>query len=121
MIFSTSSQVNTFLIFIFCGIIFEIFQSFISAIFLLNRQKNLIKSLFLCVFYVFFSVFFIILINFFNFGNFSITLTVATLIGKIVTNFCCKKSFVILENLWYTTLRKHTKEKKIKNAQSNQN
>lgn len=130
MIFSTTSQLNIFLIFVFYGIIAGFISSFISIIFLKNYQKKLIKSLFLVAFYSFFSIIFVFLINFFNFGKFSIVLLSAFILGFALTKSLFKKLVVILQNSWYNILIrrlnkvlnrfKKTKEKQKKNEITNQ-
>lgn len=123
MIYISNSQLNTTLIFISFGILFEIIKIFFTIIFKINSRKKLIKTLFFSVFYVFFSVFFVFLINFFNFGFYSITLFLATIVGSILIKSTYIKSFVLLKSLWYNLIKKpkNTKDKNSQNAEPNQN
>lgn len=51
-----------------------------------------------------------ILLNIFNFGTFSITLTAAAVLGFIWMNFTSKKLVVFLEVLCYNKLTKDRKK-----------
>lgn len=106
MIFSTQNQLYILLIFLLGGIISGICSSFFSIIFLKKYQKNLVKSVFLSVFYLFFCVFFIFLLNFFNFGNFSLILVLSYLIGFLSTKNLTKNLVVILQDLWYNKIKR---------------
>jgi len=106
MIFSTNHQVNCFLIFVFLGIIFSIFYNCINILFFKNFTKNYKKIIKNSVFYSIFSIFFVILLNFFNFGLFSISLLLATFAGYVWTNLTIKKLVVFLQTLWYNKLTK---------------
>ncbi len=105
MIFSTQSQLNCLLIFLFCGFICGIILSVLNIIFLKNYQKKLIKTLFDSVFCVFFCIFFIILLNFFNFGKFSIVLFLSFYLGKFWIQTLNKNLVVIFENSWYNKIK----------------
>lgn len=109
MIFSTQTQLNCLLIFIFFGIITGIISSILNIIFLKNYQKKLINYLFDSVFCAIFCIFFVILLNFYNFGKFSIILLCAFYGGKIWMNHTLKNLVVILENSWYNKIKKDFK------------
>lgn len=106
MIFSTQPQLNCVLIFIFFGIITGLILSILSIIFLKSHQKKLLKLIFLTSFYAFFSVLFVFLLNFFNFGKFSIVLLLAYLCGFKAINFQLDKLVVIFEKSWYNKISK---------------
>ena len=104
MIFQTQNQLNCVFIFIFFGIIVGLISIFYFLFFLEKYQKNLIKILINTVFYAFFSVFFAILINYFNFGKFSIVLFVLYSIGYVWIRILSGKLVVFLQNLWYNKI-----------------
>ncbi len=106
MIFSTSSQLNCFLIFVFLGIVLSIVSNAINILFLEKFAKKLKKIIINFNFYAIFSIFFVIFINVFNFGEFSISLLIASTLGFIWFNFTTKKLVVFLSSLWYTKLTK---------------
>ena len=106
MIFSTQSQLNCVLIFVFAGMLIGILANIIFAIFLKNYQKYAIKLTFSTIFYAFFSVFYIFILNIFNYGNFSIVLLLSYLAGFQFTNWQLKKLVVIFEKAWYNKLNK---------------
>ena len=104
MIFQTQNQIYCIFIFLFFGFISALIYYFTNLIFLIKFQKNLIKNIFFAIFYCFFSVFFIILINFFNFGNFNLTLLATYIIGFIWIKTLLSKTLVIFENKWYNKI-----------------
>lgn len=106
MIFSTYHQLNSLLIFLFCGLFAGLILSLLNIIFLKNYQKKLIKTIFNTVFYTFFCAFFIILLNFFNFGKFSLSLFSIFCFGKFWIQSLSKNLVVILENSWYNKVKK---------------
>lgn len=129
MIFSTQSQLNAFLIFIFCGAIVGLCSAFLSIIFLRNYQKKIVKIVFSAIFYSFFGIFFVFLLNFFNFGKFSVVLVCAYIVGFRWIKNITKKLVVILQNSWYNKIirtlkamstKLKSKEKKTKNEISNE-
>ena len=109
MIFSTSNQINCFLIFMFLGIVFSIIFNIINILFFKKFAKKFKKNLINCVFFAFFSIVFIIFLNLFNFGEFSLALCLATFLGFIWLNFISKNLVVFLSNLWYNKKQKRKK------------
>lgn len=120
MIFSTSHQLNILLIFVFFGAIFEIVNTTVKIFLFPLFKKKLIKIIKNTIIFSFFSIFFVFLINFFNYGNFSLSLLLSIIIGKALINLSCNKTFVVLQNLWYTMIIK-IKQRKNKNDKSIQN
>ena len=104
MIFSTLNQLNCFLLFIFCGIIFGIIYSFFSIIFLKKYQKIFQKIIFEGIFYTFFSIFYVILINLYNFGKISYVLIFGYILGFLWIKKLLKNSVVFFNNKWYNYL-----------------
>ena len=115
MIFYSFNQLNNFLIFLFCGIILGLIYNIFEIIFILNYQKKLKNIVFNGIFYVFFALFFIFLINIFNFGLFSITLTLSIILGFLWFKTVSKKLVVFLKNKCYTLFKKNFKGQKCKN------
>lgn len=111
MIFSTISQLNCVLIFCFFGIVCSIVLTSFSILFVLNFHKNFIKTLINMVIYIIFSIFFVILLNFFNFGNFSLTLFIVYSLSFITFKILSRKSVVFLQTLWYNKIKKIFKRK----------
>ena len=125
MIFSTNHQLNCFLILIFFGLIIGFIYSILIIMFLKNYQKKFIKLIFFSIFFTFLNIFFVFLINFFNYGKFSTTLLLGYVGGFILIKTLLNKSVVILENMWYNTIKKRvtklishfkTKDKKHENS-----
>ncbi len=112
MIFSTQNQFNCFLIFIFFGIILGVLFSIQNILFLRKNEKFIKKIILDCIFYMFFSIFFIILINFFNFGKFSLTLLLAFILGFETSKRLLLKTVVFLQNKWYNVVNKFFKRSK---------
>ena len=120
MIFSTLNQLNCFILFLFCGLIFGIFYLIFSVLFLKKYQKIFQKIIFEGIFYTFFAIFYVFFINFYNFGKISLVLIFAYILGFLWTNKLGKNLVVNLENKWYNHLkskrdnngRKHTKRNK---------
>ena len=106
MIFSTLNQLNCFLLFIFFGLIFVFFYNFASILFLKKYQKIFQKIIFDSVFFSFFSIFYVFLINFYNFGIFSITLILGYLFGFLWLKNLSKNLVVFLQEKWYNSLIK---------------
>ena len=106
MIFSTLNQLNCFLLFIFFGLIFGFFYNLAGILFLKKYQKIFQKIIFDSVFFGFFSIFYVFLINFYNFGIFSITLILGYLIGFLWIKNLGKNLVVFLQEKWYTFLIK---------------
>ncbi len=120
MIFETTHQLNIFLIFIFFGIIIGLFSIIYFSFFAINFAKKIKKIILNCVFYSIFSVFFANLLFFYNFGTFSPTLLLSYIGSYLSVKFLTRKSVVLLEKKWYTTLNKlkRTKQKEAKHDQS---
>lgn len=104
MIFSTTNQLNCFLLFIFFGFIFGIFFQLFSILFLKKYQKIFQKIIFEGIFYTFFSIFYVFLINFFNFGKISYVLILGYLIGFLWCKKVSNNLVVFLQNKWYNVL-----------------
>ena len=118
MIFQTQNHLNSFLIFVFSGIIFGFIFLICNLIFLLKFKKNIQKNIIISTFYLMFFIFFTFLINFFNFGNFSLLLLFTYILSFIWTKSTFNKSVVILEKRWYnktnqvlTTIKQKGKSK----------
>ena len=101
MIFSTINQLNCFILFLFFGIIFGIIYLIFSVLFLKKYQKIFQKIIFEGIFYTFFSIFYVFLINFYNFGKFSLVLIFGCVLGFLWIKFMLKNLVVFFENLWY--------------------
>lgn len=114
MIFKTNLQLNCFLIFLFFGIIIGFISNCYDLIFLKNYQKKLKKIVFDCIFYVFFSIFYVFLINYFNFGHYSIALILSYIFGFWIAKTLLRKTVVILQSKWYNKINILIKSKKIK-------
>ena len=106
MIFNTLSQLNSFFIFLFFGIIIGFISIVYFSITLKNHRKNLLNIIFDTIFYCFFSVFYVFLINFFNFGKFSLTLACVFILGFVWVKTVFKNLLVILENKCYNIFNK---------------
>ena len=104
MIFSTLNQLNCFILFLFCGIIFGIIFSFFSILFLKKYQKIFQKIIFEGIFYTFFAIFYVFLINFYNFGEFSYVLILAYILGFLWIKKVLKNLVVKLQNKWYNCI-----------------
>ncbi len=105
MIFSTQNQLNSFLIFILFGLIFGFILQILNIIFLKKYQKNFLKIIFDTIFYGFFSIFFVFLLNFFNFGKFSMTLCLASIIGFLWMKKLTKNLVAFFETKWYNFIK----------------
>ena len=112
MIFATQNQFNSFLIFVFAGIILGLISQLFFIIFLKKHQKIFLKIIFDTIFYTFFSIFWIFLLNFFNFGKFSITLCSASIVGFVWIKKLTNKTVAFFEDKWYTTLKSKFKGKR---------
>ena len=112
MIFQTENQINIFLIFLFLGIILEIFFSIIKIVFLIKFKKNFKKNILNCLFFSIFSLIFVVFLIFFNFGIFKISILIAYILGFCWSNFVCKNLVVFFENKWYNTIIKIKQTKK---------
>ncbi len=125
MIFQTQNQLNCFFFFLFFGIIIGLISLFYFTFFIENFQKKLLKCIISTIFYSLFYILFVILINFFNFGNFSIALFAAYVGGYNLIVFNLKNLVVILETKWYNKIRnlsnrfKQTNTKRIKKSNDN--
>jgi len=106
MIFSTQHQLNCLILFVFFGLLIGIIYCLFQIIFLKKYQKKLIKCIFFSVFCSIFCIFYVFLINFFNFGKFSIVLFFTYGFGFFWINKLCKNLVVIFENKWYTIINK---------------
>ena len=111
MIFSTQNQFNSFLIFIFVGLVFGLIFQILNLIFLKNYQKIFLKIIFDTVFFTFFSIFLVFLLNIFNFGKFSYTLCLATVLGFFTTKKLCKNLVALFETKWYNFIKSKFKGK----------
>lgn len=131
MIFSTFNQINTFLVFLFLGVVFGFVFHFVKLLYREKAEINfknkstkkfkiklkiLLKKLILfkkiiinSLFYLIFGVIFAILINFYNFGIFSIVLLSSSISGFIWSYKSTKNLVVFLQKFWYTKVneRKH--------------
>lgn len=105
MIFSTLNQFNSFLIFIFAGLIFGFIFQFLNLLFLKNYQKFFLKIIFDTIFYSFFSIFLVFLLNIYNFGNFSLTLCLASIVGFVWFKKLFANLVALLETKWYNCLK----------------
>ena len=105
MIFSTLNQLNCFILFIFCGIIFGIIYSIFSIVFLKKYQKIFQKIIFEGIFYTFFSIFYVFLINFYNFGKISYVLILAYGVGFVWLKKVLQKLVVFLTDKWYNSIK----------------
>lgn len=108
MIFSSTNQVNILFIFCSAGIASAIFFAAFSIIFLKNYLKKIKKTLFFALFYAFYYVFFIILINFFNFGKFSLSLLISYILSFKLVELLLRNLVVIFEKRWYNKFIKIT-------------
>ncbi len=116
MIFSTFNQLNCFLLFLFFGIVFGFIIQILFLVVLKKYQKNYLKIIFDGIFYSIFAIVYVILLNFYNFGEFSISLIFAYIIGFLWIKYVTKKIFAILENKWYTICKSKQKKEKTKHA-----
>jgi len=112
MIFATFNQLNCFLIFIFLGLILGLISNVFFILFLKNYQKNIVKIIFDSIFYAILSILFIFLLNYFNLGEFSISLLLAYTIGIKWTQILGRKTVVFFETKWYTYIKNKTIERK---------
>lgn len=106
MIFSSFNQVNCFLVFLFFGIILGLIDCIISVIFLKKYQKKFIIPIFDAVFYTFFSILFVFLLNIYNFGEFSIVLVLAYILGFYWIKKQLKNLVAFLSLKWYNVVNK---------------
>ena len=121
MIFQTQNQIYCFFIFIFFGIILGLISILFFSFTLIKFQKNLIKTIFLTIFYSIFAIFFVILLNFFNFGKFNIVPLFAYIIGFLWIKQLLKNLLVIFQNKWYNIFNKFlTKFKKSRKQKTNE-
>lgn len=116
MIFSSLNQFNCFLIFLFFGIILNLFYNIFSIIILKNYQKNLKIIIFDTFFYGFFSIFLIFLINFLNFGKLHFSILLAVCLGFYLTKRLTKNLVVFLEKKWYNIFNKIFTKEQTSNA-----
>lgn len=112
MIYSTTNQLNTMLIFIFLGLIIGTSFSLIKILIFEKYLKNIIKIIINSVVFSFFSIFLIIFINFLNFGQPSLSLISAYIFGIFWAKNLFKNLVVFLENKWYTIINKLFKKGK---------
>ena len=112
MIYLTTNQLNCFLIFLCAGFLISFIYNLISIIFCLNFGKILKKIIINSVFYSIFAIIFVFLINFFNFGKFSISLLAGLILGFLWLNKLVNILVVFLQNKWYTIL--NYKKRKVK-------
>lgn len=101
MIFTSLNQLNIIFIFIFCGILIGFISSFVFIIFLKKHQKKLIKIIFDSIFYAFLSFFYVVLLNFLNFGKFSVSLLLSFIAGYKWSTTLLNKSVVFFERKCY--------------------
>lgn len=120
MIFSTINQLNCLLILFFYGSFWGIISAVISVVFLKKYQKNIIKTIFLSLFCSIFHIFFIFLLNFYNCGNFSISLYFSYLFGFFTIKQLLRKSVVFFQTLWYNTIKKTFLKNKKAQKKSNE-
>ncbi len=106
MIFSTFNQLNSFIIFLFCGFIYGFICSIFKIIFLIKNEKIIKKSMFDCIFYAFLIVFYYFLTIFLNFGNISLVLLLSLIVGKISFEWLGRNLVVFLQNKWYNIINK---------------
>ena len=104
MIFETQTQFTCLIICVFFGFIVGIIYLLYNLFFTINFKKSSVKTIFFSVFYMFFAIFFIILINFFNYGKFSIVLSCGYIGGFIWAKNIFSNSVVYLEKKWYNVL-----------------
>ena len=120
MIFSSFNHVNCFLVFLFFGIILGFIDSLISIIFLKNYQKKFIIPIFDTVFYTLFLIIFVILLNIFNFGEFSLVLVLAYVLGFYWIKKQLKNLVAFLQTKWYNVINriraKRKNEKHVKKS-----
>lgn len=119
MIFSTFNQVNCFLVFLFFGFVLGFLDCLFSVIFLKNYQKNFLKCVFDTIFYTFLSIIFIFLLNFYNFGEFSVALIFAYILGFYLIKKLMKKLVAFLINKWYNIFKKLKVKKNEKRIKKN--
>ncbi len=118
MIFSTINQINCFITFLFFGIIFGIILNVFSIIFIKKYLKIYQKIIFESIFYTLFAILFIIFINFFNFGQLSLALVFAFVLGIIWINRLSKNLVDFLSTKWYTYLKVKFDLKKAKREET---
>ncbi len=120
MIFSSFNHVNCFLVFLFFGIILGFIDNIISIVFLKNYQKKFVIPIFDTVFYTFFSILFVILLNIFNFGEFSLVLVLAYVLGFYWIKKQLKNLVAFLQTKWYNVINriraKRKNEKHVKKS-----
>lgn len=109
MIFSTLNQINCFILFLFFGFIFGIFFQIFSVLFLKKYQKIFQKIVFEGIFYTIFLTFLVFLLNFYNFGQFSLTLLAGYILGFLWLKKLTNNLVVFLENKWYNNIHKEKK------------
>lgn len=119
MIFLTLNQFNNFLIFIFFGLIFGLIYNIFKIIFVIKKidkiKKNIFNflknTIFFTIFYSIFTIIFVFLLNFYNYGNFSLALLFALFLGKIWFDSISKNLVVFLQNKWYNFIKVEIIEK----------
>lgn len=106
MIFSTLNQLNCWLIFLILGfcfaIIYDLFYTLLKIKKPHKKLKNIKKILFESIFFSFFSIIFIFLLNYFNFGELSIALIFASILGFLWMSKLIKNLVVFFKNKCYT-------------------
>ena len=110
MIFSTQNQLDCFLIFLFCGIIFGLFLLIFNILFFRKNTKILIKNITNCIFSAIFLILFAILLNFFNFGKFSISLLLSFFLGYLWFIWLSSNLVVFLKNKCYNVFKSKQRE-----------
>lgn len=106
MIFSSFNHVNCFLVFLFFGIILGFIDSLISIIFLKKYQKKFVIPIFDVIFYTIFTLLFVFLLNFYNFGEFSLTIVLAYILGFYWIKKELKNLVAFLQGKWYNVFSK---------------
>ena len=114
MIFSTTQQLNCFLLFVFLGILLSIIFNIFFILFLKNKSKIIKKIILDSVFCTIFCIFFVIFLNLFNFGKFSLALVFAYLLGYFWFKYLVKKTVDKLANKWYNLIKGKIKNEKSK-------
>ena len=112
MIFSTLNQFNCFLLFLFFGVLFGFLYQAFSVLFLKKYQKIFQKIIFEGIFYTFFAIFYVFFINFYNFGEFSLSLILAMILGYLWIIMLSKKLVAFLQNKWYNAINGRKAKKK---------
>ena len=116
MIFFSLNQLNSFLIFLFIGVVLGIIFCVLKIIFLFNFRKKLLKNIYFCMFFTLFFNIFIIFLNIFNFGKFNFVLLFSYISGFVLLEKVANKSVVFFENKWYTIITKYKQFKRNSNA-----